>query len=450
MADEKNLSMEKIVSLCKRRGFIFPGSEIYGGLAGTWDYGPIGVELKNNVRNAWWKMFVHDRSDMFGLDTAILMNPRAWEASGHVSGFTDPMVDCRNCKLRFRADHLDEGKYGEVKIIDGKKACPNCGSTELTEPRMFNMMFKTFIGPVEETANQIYLRPETAGGMFVNFKNVMDTMRPKLPFGLAQSGRVFRNEITPGDFIFRVREFDLMEFEYFINPKDWEKLFESWLAEIAKWLDVLGLDKNKIYYHEIPDGERAHYSKRTIDIEYQFPFGMKELCAIAYRTDFDLSQHQKFSGQDLAYTDPYTNEKFIPHVLEPTFGLDRAVLSAIVQAYTEETMENGDTRAVLKLPRVLAPFKAAIFPLVSNKDNVLDKAKEVFKLLQPVFNVTFDDNGNVGKRYRRQDEIGTPFCITVDFNTLEDDTVTVRDRDTMKQERVKIAELAGHLKTKLV
>jgi glycyl-tRNA synthetase len=315
---------------------------------------------------------------------------------------------------------------------------------------MFNMMFKTFIGPVEETANQIYLRPETAGGMFVNFKNVMDTMRPKLPFGLAQSGRVFRNEITPGDFIFRVREFDLMEFEYFINPNDWEKLFESWVAEIAKWLDVLGLDKNKIYYHEIPDGERAHYSKRTIDIEYQFPFGMKELCAIAYRTNFDLTQHQKFSGQDLSYTDPYTNEKFIPHVLEPTFGLDRAVLSAIVEAYTEEKMENGDTRAVLKLPRVLAPFKAAIFPLVSNKDNVVGKAKEVFKLLQPVFNVTFDDNGNVGKRYRRQDEIGTPFCITVDFDTLEDDTVTVRDRDTMKQERVKIAELAGHLKAKLV
>jgi len=443
------LTMDKLVSLCKRRGIIFPGSEIYGGLAGTWDYGPVGVEMKNNIKAAWWKMFVHDRHDMYGIDSAILMNPRVWEASGHVSGFTDPMVDCKNCKNRFRADHLDEGKYGEVKIIDGKKACPVCGSTELTEPRLFNMMFRTYIGPVQDTESLVYLRPENAQGMFVDFKNVLDTMHPKLPFGIAQIGRVFRNEVTPGDFVFRVREFDLMEFEYFIDPKNWEELFEMWMKEIYKWLAFLGLDKEKIYNHEIPDGERAHYSKRTIDIEYQFPFGMKELCAIAYRTDYDLKRHIEKSGKDLTYFDEKTGQRFIPHVLEPTFGLDRALLASLVAAYKEEKLENGETRIVLKLPPKISAYKAAVFPLVSNKESIVNKADEVYKILKPHFNTIFDDNGNIGKRYRRQDEIGTPFCITIDYDTLEKDDVTVRDRDTMKQERIKIEALIDYIKTRL-
>ncbi len=440
--------MGKIVSLCKRRGLIFPGSEVYGGLAGTWDYGPIGVELKNNIRQAWWKRFIHDRTDMYGLDSAILMNAKIWEASGHVAGFVDPMIDCRHCKSRFRTDHLAEGKYGEVKYTDGKPACPICGKTELTEERMFNMMFKTWIGPVEETSQLIYLRPENAQGMFVNYKNVLDTMHPKLPFGVAQTGRVFRNEITPGDFIFRTREFDLMEFEYFVHPKEWEKHFGMWLEEIGKWLDFLGLDKNKIYYHEIPKEERAHYSERTVDIEYQFPFGMKELCAIAYRTDFDLKSHMDKSGEDLTYFDDKTNEKLIPHVIEPTFGLDRAALAVIAESYNEEKV-NDEIRVVLKMPPYLAPYKVAVFPLVANKENIVNKAKDVFETIRPHFNAVFDDIGNIGKRYRRQDEIGTPYCITIDYDTLENNDVTVRDRDTMKQERIAIGELANWLKDKL-
>lgn len=437
-------SMDKIVSLAKRRGFIFPGSEIYGGLSGTWDYGPLGVELKNNLKAAWWKQFVQDRSDMYGLDSAILMNPKVWEASGHIEGFVDPMIDCKSCKSRFRADHLMEGKYGEVKSVDGKPACPACGKTELTEARKFNMMFKTFIGPMEETSNQIYLRPENAQGMFVNFKSVLDTMRPKLPFGIAQIGRAFRNEITPGDFIFRVREFDLMEFEYFINPKDWEELFKMWLKEIGKWLDFLGLDKNKIYHHEIPDGERAHYSKRTVDIEYQFPFGMKELCAIAYRTDYDLKRHEEYSGKDLTYFDEKTSERFIPHVLEPTFGLDRALLAVLTQAYEEE----GE-RTILKIPPKLAPYKGAVFPLLANKPELVSLAKKIYDDLKKDLMVAWDDRGNIGKRYYSQDEIGTPFCITVDFDSLEKSDVTIRNRDTMKQERVKIDKLAEYLKEKI-
>ena len=441
--------MGKIVSFAKRRGFIFQGSEIYGGLAGTWDYGPVGVELKNNIRLAWWKRFVHDRSDMYGLDSAILMNARVWEASGHISGFVDPMVDCKKCKSRFRADHLKEGKYGEVKIVNGKESCPVSGSTDLTDARPFNMMFRTWIGPMEETANQVYLRPETAQGMFVDFKNILDTMHPKLPFGIAQAGKVFRNEITPGDFIFRVREFDLMEFEYFIHPDQWKELYEIWLKEIASWLDFLGLDAKKIYYHEIPDGERAHYSKRTTDVEYEFPFGMKELCAIAYRTDYDLSKHQEHSKKDLTYFDETTKERFIPHVLEPTFGLDRAFLATLVQAYHEEELEKGDTRVVLKLPRTLAPYKVAVFPLVANKEKVVEKARVVYQSLKPHVYAVWDDIGNIGKRYRRQDEIGTPWCVTIDYQTLEDDTVTVRDRDTMQQERIAVAELQKYFEEKL-
>ncbi|MDO8600343.1 MAG: glycine--tRNA ligase [bacterium] len=449
MSKEAQNQMEKIVSFAKRRGFIFPGSEIYGGLAGTWDYGPVGTELKNNIRSAWWKRFVHNRSDMYGLDSAILMNAKVWEASGHIAGFSDPMVDCKSCKSRFRADHLAEGKYGEVKMAGGKQVCPVCGKNDLTEARPFNMMFRTWIGPMEETANEIYLRPENAQGMFVDFKNVLDTMHPKLPFGIAQTGRVFRNEITPGDFIFRVREFDLMEFEYFIDPKDWEELFEMWLKEIAEWLNFLGLDAKKIYNHDIPDGERAHYSRRTTDIEYEFPFGMKELCAIAYRTDYDLLKHQEYSKKDLTYFDEATKSRFIPHVLEPTFGLDRAFLATLVEAYTEEELEKGDTRVVLKLPRTLAPYKVAVFPLVSNKENITAKAREVYAMLKPHFHTAWDDIGNIGKRYRRQDEIGTPWCVTIDYDTLENNTVTVRDRDSMKQERVAVDELQKYFEEKL-
>ncbi len=440
--------MEKIVSLAKRRGFIFPGSEIYGGLAGTWDYGPLGVELKNNIKAAWWKHFVQSRDDMYGLDSAILMNPKVWESSGHVEGFVDPMIDCKSCKSRFRADHLAEGKYGEVKTINGQPACPVCGQTELTEARKFNMMFKTFIGPMEETASQIYLRPENAQGMFVDFKSVLDTMHPKLPFGIAQIGRAFRNEITPGDFVFRVREFDLMEFEYFIHPQDWEKLFEMWLEEIRKWGDFLGLDRKKFYYHEIPDNERAHYSKRTIDIEYEFPFGMKEVWAIAYRTDYDLKRHEEYSGKDLSYYDEKTGEKFVPHVLEPTFGLDRTVLAVISEGYTEEK-----DRIVLKLSPKIAPYKAAVFPLLANKPELVKLARKIYDELRkdpPAGGmVAWDDRGNIGKRYYSQDEIGTPFCITVDFKSLEKDGVTVRDRDTMKQERIKIENIIEYLSEKI-
>ncbi len=437
MSDEKQLSLDKLVSLTKRRGFIYPGSEIYGGLAGTWDYGPLGVELKRNIENAWWKRFVHDRSDMFGLDSAILMNAKVWEASGHVKGFTDPMVECFKCKRRFRADHV-EGK-----------TCPECGG-ELGEARSFNLMFRTFIGPVDDSSAQIYLRPENAQGMFVDFKQVLDSLHPKLPFGIAQAGRAFRNEIAPGEFLFRVREFDLMEFEYFIHEKDWEKLFEMWLKEIWAWLDFLGLDRKKIYLHEIPDGERAHYSKRTIDIEYQFPFGMKELCAIAYRTDYDLKSHIEKSGKDLTYFDEETKERFIPHVLEPTFGLDRALLATLVEAYQEEKLEGDETRVVLKLPKTLAPYKVAVFPLLANKPELTKQAEEIYKTLKPHFHTAWDDRGNIGKRYRSQDEIGTPWCITVDFDTLKDDTVTVRDRDTMKQERVKTGGLIQYFQKNIL
>lgn len=432
----KENSTEKIVSLCKRRGFIYPGSEIYGGLSGVWDYGPLGVELKNNIRNAWWKIFVQERNDMYGLDSAILMNARVWEASGHVEGFVEPMIDCKFCKSRFRADYLMEGRYGEIKDTDGKQTCPVCGKTELTKARQFNTMFKTWVGPMEETANLVYLRPENAQGIFVDFKSVLDTIHPKLPFGIAQIGRAFRNEITPGDFIFRVREFDLMEFEYFVYPDQWQEIFEMWLKEIAKWLDFLELDKNKIHYHEIPDGERAHYSKRTIDIEYQFSFGTRELCAIAYRTDYDLKRHQEYSGKDLTYFDEKTGQRFIPHVIEPTFGLDRAFLAAISEGYRED----GD-RIVLKIPSKLAPYKVAVFPLLANRPQLVKLARKIYDNLRKEFMVAWDDRGNIGKRYYSQDEIGTPLAITVDFQSLDDKTVTLRDRDTTKQIRIKINQL---------
>jgi len=420
--------MQKIISLAKRRGFVFPGSEIYGGLANSLDYGPLGVELKNNIAQLWWKRFVQTRNDMVGIDAALIMNPKVWEASGHLKEFSDPLVECKKCHERFRADQVES-------------ECSNCGG-ELTEAKQFNLMLKTFLGPVEEKTNEVYFRPEIAQSMFVNFKQILNTTRRKLPFGIASQGKAFRNEITPGNFIFRTREFNLMEFEYFVEEKDWKKWFEYWQNEMREWLKDLGVNLKKISENEIPDGERAHYSKRTVDFEYEYPFGRKELYGLAYRTDFDLRNHEKFSGQNLKYRDSETEEEFWPHVIEPTFGLDRSILVALLEAYREE-----ENRVVLKLPFKLAPYKAAVFPLLANKPELVNKAKELFlNLKSQIPNLAFDDNGNIGKRYRRQDEIGTPYCITIDFDTLTDDTVTLRDRDTGEQERIPISDLVSKLK----
>lgn len=423
--------LEKIISLCKRRGFIYPGSEIYGGLAGTWDYGPMGAELKENIKNSWWNFFARSRDDMFRVDAAILMNAKVWQASGHEAGFSDPLVECKKCHRRFRADHLTERK------------CPEC-SGKLTEERHFNMMFKTTAGPVEDTASRVYLRPETAQGMFVNFLNVVDSFHPKLPFGLAQIGKAFRNEITPKDFIFRSREFEQMEIEYFIKPpkdeKNWLPLFNNWVKEIKNWLESVGLKKENVYEYDVPKEDLAHYSKKTIDFQYDYHFKKDELLGFAYRTDFDLKAH------NITYYDEETKEKFIPHVFEPSFGLDRLVLALLCEAYTEDEM-NGEKRTVLKFKPNMAPIKAAVFPLLKNKPDLVNKAREVYKLLKKeIIPVIFDDNGNIGKRYRRQDEIGTPYCVTIDFDTLADDTATLRDRDTGKQERIKISELASFIK----
>jgi glycyl-tRNA synthetase len=453
-------NLETLVALAKRRGFIFQGSEIYGGLAGTWDYGPYGTLLKNNVKNLWWKHFVTERDNMYGLDTAILMNPRIWEASGHTSaGFADPLVEDLKTNKRYRADHLleDAGEEGvaeltfeqmDAKIKELKLKSPD--GNDLSEVRQFNMMFSTKAGPVDDTAATVYLRPETAQGMFVNFKNVMDSIHPRLPFGLAQVGKNFRNEITPRDFIFRVRELEIMEFEYFINPKDWEVIFAELRQRWLDWVERLGLSLEDIHEIDVPEADRAHYSKKSIDFEYQFPIGVKELGAIAYRTDFDLSNHMEHSGADLTYTDPVTNEKFVPHVLEPTFGLDRHVLAVMTAAYHEEEVGEGDTRVVLKFKPELAPIKIAVSPLLRNKAELVAKAQEIYRTLKTEFgDVAYDDNGNIGKRYRRQDEIGTPLCIVVDFDTLEDQAVTVRHRDTMKQTRIKIAELVAGCREQL-
>ncbi len=434
--------MEKIVSLCKRKGFVYQGSEIYGGLAGTWDYGPLGVALKKNIESLWWRYFVDSRDDMYGIDSAILMNSKVWEASGHVSGFSDPLVQCAKCKRRFRADHLTD-----------TAKCPECGGA-LSEPRQFNMMFKTSVGSVDGSDTTVYLRPETAQGMFVNFKNIIDSYHPKLPFGIAQIGRSFRNEIAPRDFIFRVRELEIMEFEYFLEEKSWEERFEYWLSQMRGWFKLLGFAEADIREIEIPDGERAHYSKRTVDFHFNYPHKFDEIGGLAYRTDFDLKNHIEHSGTDLAYMDPNTNEKFVPHVLEPTFGLGRHLLAVLVKAYTEDEL-GGEKRVYLKFPPRLAPIKAAVFPLLKNKPELVAKAREIYtNLKKEIPQIMWDDNGNVGKRYRRQDEIGTPYCITVDFDTLGEipemtDTVTVRDRDDGEQERVAIAGLAAYLQKKI-
>ena len=457
MANEENSDlMQKIVSLCKRRGFIFPACEIYGGFANAYSYGPYGTELKNNIKRLWWKKFVQDRADMVGIDGPILLHPKLWEASGHTTGFNDAMVDCKECKFRFRADHLVEeatGKdmEGQLKemseaLVKEKVKCPNCGKSNWTEARNFNMMFKTEMNGIE---GDVYLRPETAGAIFVEFKNIVDSMRVRIPFGIGQIGKAFRNEIVAGNFIFRLREFEQMEIEYFIHPKtDWEPLFEKWLKLQEEFALALGADKKDLRRYEHPKEKLSHYSKKTIDTEYKYPFGFSELYGLAHRGDFDLSQHAKFSGQKLEYRDPETGEIFIPHVLEPTFGVDRSVLMALVAAHKEETV-NDDTRVVMKFPRYLAPVKVAVFPLLKNKEALVAKAKQIFDELKNEFTVEFDDNGNIGKRYRRQDEIGTPYCVTVDFESLDNGDVTVRDRDTMEQARVKIGELKDYFKEKL-
>ena len=420
--------MDKVISLCKRRGFVFPGSEIYGGLANSWDYGPLGVELKNNIKNLWWKKFVHNRDDMVGIDAALVMNPKVWEASGHLKEFSDPLVECKKCHHRFRADQINSQK------------CPDCGG-QLTDAKQFNLMLKTFLGPIEDAENTVYFRPETAQAIFVDFKNVVETSRKRVPFGIAQIGKAFRNEITPGNFIFRTREFEQMEIEYFIKEKDWEDSFEIWRKEMWSWMiEELGLNENNIYENNIDEEELAHYSKKTIDFEYDYPFGRKELYGLAYRTDFDLKNHFKSEP----YEDPDTKEKFYPHVIEPSLGVDRSVLAVLCDAYSEE----GD-RVVLKLKPSLAPYKVAVFPLVKNKPELVEKAREIYKMLKKEFNVAFDDRGNIGKRYYSQDEIGTPHCVTIDYDTLEKNIVTVRDRNTMKQDKVDVGDLLKYLNDKL-
>lgn len=457
--DEKNVLMESLVSLTKRRGFIYQGSDIYGGLAGTWDYGPLGVALRQNVKNIWWKRFVLDREDMYGIDAAILMNQNVWKASGHVAGFADPLVEDLKTKKRYRADHLLEEKgidvkglaFSQIDALIKEKGIKSPDGNALGNVRQFNMMFQTHVGAMQDENSTSYLRPETAQGMFVNFKNILDSFHPKLPFGLAQIGKAFRNEIAPRDFTFRVREFEQMEIEYFIHPRDWKESFEYFRKEMLEWTKQIGLNQLHVHELEIADEDRAHYSKRTIDFEFDFPFGKKELYGLAYRTDFDLNAHQKASGVPQEYFDEESKEKFIPHVIEPSFGLDRTVLAILSDAYTEDQL-GGEKRVFLKLSPKVAPVKVAVFPLLKNKPELIKKAREVFTTLKKdIDSVMFDDNGNIGKRYRRQDEIGTPFCITVDFETIEkDNAVTVRDRDTGEQERVEISKLGDLLKEKFV
>ena len=427
-------TMEKIVSLAKRRGFIFQSSEIYGGLNSCWDYGPLGVELKNNLKRAWWRKVVQERDDMVGLDASILMHPRVWEASGHVAGFTDPLVDCKSCKQRFRVDHLEGDK------------CPACGG-ELTEARQFNLMFKTFMGPVEDNAATVFLRPETAQGIFVNFNNVLTSTRMKLPFGIAQIGKSFRNEITPGNFTFRTREFEQMEIEYFVKPGTDEEFHKQWIEQRFQWYLDLGITKERLRLRAHDADELAHYAKGCYDIEYYFPMGWSELEGIANRTDFDLKRHAEYSGQRLDYFDQEANEHYVPYVVEPSAGADRGTLAFLIDAFHEEPDKDG-VRVVLQLHQALAPYKVAVLPL-SKKEPLVKMAKEIEKEIRKYWMVDYDDSKAIGRRYRRQDEIGTPYCVTVDFQSLEDQAVTVRDRDTMAQERIPVAELTKYLWDKL-
>ena len=423
--------MKKVVSLCKRRGFIFQSSEIYGGLNSCWDYGPLGVELKRNVKEAWWRSVVYERDDIHGLDASILMHPEIWIASGHVEGFSDPLVDCKRCKHRFREDHLEN-----------PKVCPDCGG-ELTEARQFNLMFKTFMGPIEDSTSTVYLRPETAQGIFVNFQNVLTTTRARLPFGIAQIGKAFRNEITPGNFTFRTREFEQMEIEFFVKPGTDDEWLQYWKEARFNWYTKYGIKKEKLRLRKHEDDELAHYAKECYDVEYEFPFGWSELEGIANRTDFDLTQHEKFSKKKLSYFDEQEKTRFIPYVIEPSAGADRSTLAFLVDAYDEEP-----ERVVLRFHPQLAPIKVAVFPLM-RKDGLPEKAREIEKTVRSYFQIVYDETGNIGKRYRRQDEIGTPYCVTVDPDTLQDDAVTVRDRDSMEQIRVPISNLVSILQERL-
>lgn len=419
--------MSAIVSLAKRRGFIFPGSEIYGGLSGTWDWGHLGVLLKERIRAEWMRAFVYERDDVLMVDAALIMNAEVWKASGHVEGFTDPLVECAKCRRRFRVD---------TPLIE----CPECGGT-VSEPRQFNMMFETRVGAAEESSSVSYLRPETAQGIFVNFKNTVDAYHPKLPFGIAQIGKAFRNEITPRDFLFRSREFEQMELEYFVRPSEWEEHFEAWRARMHEWKERIGLPDALFHEVEVGEGDRAHYSKRTIDFEFDFPFGRKELYGLAYRGDYDLSRHTERSGVDLSYLDEQSGERFLPNVIEPSLGLDRTALALLTSAYAEDEL-GGEKRVFLRLVPSMAPIRVAVFPLLKNKPELVTRARELFQTLKRgISGVVFDDNGNIGKRYRRQDEIGTPWCVTVDFDTLTDGTVTLRNRDDGTQERIPETEL---------
>ena len=445
----KNERMEAIISLTKRRGFIYPGSDVYGGLSGTWDYGPLGVTLKRNIMQLWWKMFVDDREDMYGVDAAILMNQKVWQASGHVDTFTDPLVEDLETHERFRADHLlkDAGfavdglSLAELTELIRENAIKSPNGNELSDVRTFNMMFTTTVGPYADEKSVSYLRPETAQGIFTNFKNVVDSFYPDLPFGIAQQGKAFRNEISPRDFIFRSREFEQMEIEYFVDPASWGQNFEALVQDIYAFLDALGLPRENVHELEVPENDRAHYSKRTIDFEFDFPIGKEELLGIAYRTDFDLGNIQRVSNKSMEYAVKGTNTKFVPHVIEPSFGVERAVMAVLSAAYREDEV-NGEKRIYLALPEHLAPIRYAVSPLLKNKPELVEKAREVFAILKKKYgNVAWDDSGNIGKRYRRQDEIGTPYTVVIDFDTLEDNTVTVRDRDTTEQKRVAIKDL---------
>lgn len=459
MEEKTNLTMDKIVNLCKARGFVFPGSEIYGGLANSWDYGPIGSELKKNIKELWWKRFVHENEYNVGIDAAIIMNPRVWQASGHLTNFSDPLIDCKSCKQRFRADNLiKEFSKGTISaegmsredmekyIQENKVKCPNCGHSNFTGLRNFNLMFKTFMGVTEDAKSEVYLRPETAQAMFVDYKNVVRTQRPKMPFGIAQMGRSFRNEITPGNFIFRTREFEQMELEFFCKPGTDLEWFEYYKNQMRTWLYDLGIKKENLRERNHSKEELSFYSKATCDFEFLFPFGWGELWGIADRTDYDLTQHQKASGENMEYIDPVTNEKYIPYVVEPALGVDRMFLTILCNAYAEETVGENDTRVVLHLIPALAPYKVAVLPL---SKKLSDKAREVYRKLSKSFNCDYDEAGSIGKRYRREDEIGTPYCVTIDFDTLEDDTVTIRDRDTMEQIRLSIPEIEDYIREKI-
>ena len=442
--------MEDIISLCKRRGFIYQGSDVYGGLSGTWDYGPLGVQLKRNIMNLWWRMFVGERDDMYGVDAAILMNPKVWKASGHVDTFVDPLCEDTVNHRRYRTDHIlkDNGvdadglTMEQMDEVIAERGIKSPDGNPLSKSRTFNMMFKTNVGATESEDSVAYLRPETAQGIFTNFKNVVDSFYPDLPFGIAQQGKAFRNEIAPRDFVFRSREFEQMEIEYFVNPENWQEAFDELLKSTHEFLEALGLDPRNIHELDVPAEDRAHYSKKTIDIEYDFPIGKEELMGIAYRTDFDLMNIQRVSGKSMEYTIKGTNEKFVPHVIEPSFGVERALMAVLSSAYREDE-QNGSKRVYLALPEHLAPVKFAVSPLLKNKPELVEEAREIYANLSKKNpgRVMWDDNGNIGKRYRRQDEIGTPHCVVVDFQTLEDDTVTVRERDTTEQRRVKVEEL---------